>query len=44
MRLADPSLQLTLSPALIAVAAAFDLFLTACAVAAVRRLRRAPIA
>jgi hypothetical protein len=44
MRLADPELQLTLSPTLIAVAVIFDLCLTACAVAAARHLRRTPLA
>jgi hypothetical protein len=43
MRLTEPELQLTITPALLVVAALFDTFLMVFAVAAVRRLRSAPV-
>jgi hypothetical protein len=43
MRLADPELQLTITPALVAVAALVDAFLMVCAVGVARRLKSAPV-
>jgi hypothetical protein len=43
MVLNNPSLTLSITPALVGVAAVFDAFLAICAIATVRWLRRTPL-